>query len=268
MIEKIIVFIFGSLIGSFLNVCIFRLPRGLSVVRPRSFCVNCKQMIRWFDNIPFVSFLLLGGKCRNCKTKYSPRYFLIELLTAFSFLALYDKFGLDITFTINSVLVSCLIIATFVDIDFREIPDEVTLGGIGIGLLLNVFRSFFTANGYSYIIDSLSGLLAGGGIIYLTGLFGNFLFFKVLRKGNIDGETETMGGGDVKLLAMIGAFLGWKIAILVFFIAPFLGSVVGFYELLRKGKHTIPYGPALALASVICIFWAEKIVYWLFRISL
>ncbi len=129
MIVKIIVFVFGSAVGSFLNVCIYRMPRGISVVRPRSFCTNCKKTIHWYDNIPLVSYIFLLGKCRNCKAKIAFRYFLVELLSAVGFVFLYQKFDLSFEFFIDSVLMAGLIIATFVDIDFREIPDEVTLGG-------------------------------------------------------------------------------------------------------------------------------------------
>ena len=270
MIEKTVIFILGALVGSFFNVCVYRLPRGISIVRPRSFCTNCKKMIHWHDNIPFLSYILLKGKCRNCGAKYSFKYFIVEFLTGLGFLFLYAKFGLSLNFLMYAALVSGLIVATFVDIELREIPDEISLGGVGIGVLFNIFKSLNPGiqSNILPVVDSLIGVVVGGGIIYLTGLFGNLLFFKLLRKKTIDGETETMGGGDVKFLAMIGAFLGWKLAIMVFFIAPFIGSVAGFYELLHKGKHTIPYGPALALATIICIFWSDKIVFWLFGMNL
>ncbi len=271
MFNAIVIFLLGLIVGSFLNVCIFRMPRGISVVKPRSFCPQCKKMVRWYENIPLFSYIVLRGKCPNCKTKISFRYFVVELLTGVSFLALYIRFGLKIDLITNLILVSSLIIATFVDIDFREIPDEITIGGMVVGLLFGLVKTFSTGFSMSWdlpVIQSLIGLLAGGGLLYITGLFGNFLFFKLMKRDNIDGETESMGGGDIKLLAMIGSFLGWKIAVLVFFIAPFIGSFAGIYELIKTKKHTIPYGPAIALASVVSIFWADKIVLWLFGIRL
>ncbi|MDP8260434.1 MAG: prepilin peptidase [Candidatus Gygaella obscura] len=271
MFNTIIMFLFGLIVGSFLNVCIFRMPRGISVVKPRSFCPNCKKMIRWYENIPLLSYIALRGECPNCKARISFRYFFVELITGIGFLALYFEFSLTLEFFAILVLMSGLIIATFVDIDFREIPDEVTMGGMVVGLLFGLIKSFTTGFSLSWnlpIVKSLVGLLVGGGVLYLTGLFGNFLFFKLMKRDNIDGETESMGGGDIKLLAMIGSFLGWEMALLVFFIAPFIGSFAGIYELVKKKKHTIPYGPSIALASVISIFWVDRIVFWLFGIRM
>ncbi len=269
---EIFLFVLGAIVGSFLNVCIYRMPRTESVVKPRSHCVSCNKMIPWYDNIPFISYLLLGAKCRFCKQKISFRYFIVEFITACFFILLYRVFGLGFEYINYLVLICGLIIATFVDLDFRIIPDEVSVGGIVVGLVLSLIESFKLFGKVQIlelpIIDSFLGVLIGGGLIYLTGLFGNLLFFKLMKKESIDGETESMGGGDVKLLAMIGAFIGWKLSILTFFIAPFLGSVAGVYILLRKGKHTLAYGPAIALAAVICIFYGKVIVRMLFGIDI
>ncbi|MCX5703014.1 MAG: prepilin peptidase [Candidatus Omnitrophica bacterium] len=263
MIEKIIVFIFGSIVGSFLNVCIYRMPLGESVVWPRSHCPHCKKRIPGYDNIPFLSYLFLGGKCRFCGQKISPRYLLVELLTAIMFLVVYNSFGLTYEFFFYALFICGLIIATFVDIKHRIIPDEISVGGIIIGFILSAVKG---ANlkppsfNFHPMLDSFLGIIVGGGVIYLTGFFFDLVYFKLLKRPPIQGETESMGGGDVKLLAMIGAFLGWQRALLTFFLAPVFGAVIGVINLLVKKDHTIPYGPFLALGALLSLFWADKII--------
>ena len=259
----IFVFVIGAMIGSFLNVCIHRMPLGESVVWPSSHCPHCRKRIPAHDNIPFLSYILLRGKCRFCKQKISLRYPMIELLTALTFVGFYQyyHFGFDLCFYL---LFACaLIIATFVDIKHRIIPDEVSVGGIIIGFILSTIRGV-SLNPLSFnfkpLIGSLLGILVGGGVIYLTGKLFDLIYFKLLKKPPIQGETESMGGGDVKLLAMIGAFLGWQKALLTFFMAPFFGVVVGLYCLVSKKDHTIPYGPFLSLAALLSLFWADKII--------
>jgi leader peptidase (prepilin peptidase)/N-methyltransferase len=160
-----------------------------------------------------------------------------------------------------------LIIATFVDIKHRIIPDEVSIGGIVLGLILNSIKGIhlepFSYN-FKPMVNSLLGIIIGGGVIYLTGFLFDLVYFKMLKKPPIQGETESMGGGDIKFLAMIGAFLGWQKAIATFFIAPFFGALIGIINLAIKKDHTIPYGPFLSLAAVISIFWADKIIALMF----
>jgi len=269
MIAKLMVFIFGSAAGSFLNVCIYRMPRDESVVWPRSHCPKCQKRIPGFDNIPIISFILLGGRCRFCKERISWRYPLVELLTAAFSVLLFSRWGLTYDFFLYMVLVWGLMIATFVDIRHRIIPDEISVGGLILGFILysikgvdlNAFKFSFTPMWNSFL-----GIVTGGGIIYLTGALFDLVYFKLLKRPAINGETESMGGGDVKLLAMIGAFLGWHKALLTFFIAPFLGIIIGLINLVYKKDHTIPYGPFLSLAAVISLFWADKImrlIFWL-----
>ncbi|MGD9014883.1 MAG: prepilin peptidase [Candidatus Omnitrophota bacterium] len=269
MIGKILIFIFGSAIGSFLNVCIYRLPLEQSIVKPRSFCPHCKKTIPWFDNIPLISYFILRGKCRFCKKTISFRYFLVEFITAAVFLLFYNLHGLGFDFVLYTFFVCLLIVATFVDIAHRIIPDEISLGGIVAGFLLSGIKGLnlspFTFN-YRPVLDSFLGIIIGGSIIYLTSKAFDIIYFKLLKKGPIDGETESMGGGDVKLLAMIGAFLGWKIALLTFFMAPMFGAVVGTVNLLIRKQHTIPYGPFLSLAAFINLFLADTILRLLFFI--
>jgi leader peptidase (prepilin peptidase) / N-methyltransferase len=264
MFERIIVFIFGSVVGSFLNVCIHRMPLSESIVWPRSHCPRCQKRISGYDNIPFLSYLILGGKCRHCKQKISLQYPLVELLTALTFVAFYIHFGLSYNFIVFTLFACGLIIATFVDIKHRIIPDEISVGGVILGFILSTVKGFNLhplALNPKPMLNSLLGIIVGGGIIYLTGFIFDLVYFKLLKKGPIQGETESMGGGDIKLLAAIGAFLGWKMALLTFFLAPFFGAIAGLINLITKKDHTIPYGPFLSMAALISLFWADKIVH-------
>lgn len=263
MIAMIIIFVLGAILGSFLNVCIHRMPKSESVVWPRSHCPKCKKRIPPYDNIPFISFILLKGRCRICKERISLRYPLVELITASFFLLLFMRYGLSYDFFFYIVLVSALIVATFIDIPHRIIPDEITIGGIVVGFILSSVRGVnFNPFTFSFrpMLNSFLGIVIGGAIIYLTGWLFDLIYFKLLKKPPIQGETESMGGGDVKLLAMIGAFLGWQRSVMTFFLAPFFGAVIGIYFLVAKKDHTIPYGPFLSLAALISLFWSDKII--------
>ncbi|MDP2912138.1 MAG: prepilin peptidase [Candidatus Omnitrophota bacterium] len=247
----LLVVIFGLIIGSFLNVCIYRIPRDESLVFPGSRCVSCKKHIEWYDNIPLLSYVLLRGKCRSCKAKISPRYFFVELISALCFLILFINFNLNYIFWIYSLLVFSLIVVTFIDLEFQIIPDRISLVGIFLGIILSIvfpgLQSAFTWQ--KAFLNSILGALAGGGIIYLTGVLGQLAFKK-----------ESMGGGDVKLMAMLGAFLGWKTAVLIFFLAPFFGAPVGIYMKFVKKEDIIPYGPYISLASFVAMVWGHKIL--------
>ncbi|MBN3039344.1 MAG: prepilin peptidase [Candidatus Omnitrophica bacterium] len=257
IILKIFIFVFGATIGSFLNVCIYRMPRKESIVKPPSHCPGCQHRINWYDNIPFLSFVFLRGRCRHCGQRISWRYFIVELISASIFLSLYLYFGISLRFWIFAAVSSSLIVASFIDIAIREIPDEISLWGIVIGLIVSVIfpqlhssASRLTSLGLSFL-----GLLAGGGSIYITGIIGDAIFKK-----------ESMGGGDVKLMAMLGTFIGWKLVLLTFFLAPFFGAIFGIILKIKKGESFIPYGPFLSLAALISVFWGEKIIKWLFLI--
>lgn len=263
MIASILAFIFGSCVGSFLNVCISRMPKQESVVWPSSHCPKCKKRIPSYDNIPFISYILLGAKCRFCKAKISLRYPFVELLTALMFVALFKRFGLTYEFFIYIFFVSSLIIASFIDIDHRIIPDEISVGGLILGFILVSVRGIcLKPLGFDFrpMINSFLGIIVGGGIIYLTGFIFDLVYFKLLKRPPIQGETESMGGGDVKFLAMIGAYLGWVSALLTFFIAPFFAFVIGVINLLKKKDHTVPYGPFLSIGALVSLFWADKII--------
>ncbi|MBI4972265.1 MAG: prepilin peptidase [Candidatus Omnitrophica bacterium] len=267
MIGQTVAFIFGAIVGSFLNVCIYRMPQGKSVVWPGSHCPLCEKRIPWYDNIPFISYILLEGRCRFCKKIISPVYLIVELLTAIMFVALFNYYRLSYDLFFYIIFISSLLIATFIDIKHRIIPDEISLGGIVLGFILNAVRGF-NLRPFSFspkpAANAFLGIIIGGGIIWLTGFLFDLIYFKLFKRPAIQGETESMGGGDVKLLAMIGAFLGWQRALLTFFLAPFFGAVIGVLNLLIKKDHTIPYGPFLALSAILSIFWFNKILSLVF----
>ncbi len=244
----------GLIIGSFLNVCICRMPLEQSVVSPRSHCPQCKKTIYWYDNVPVLSYLLLGGKCRFCKKPISPIYMIVEILTATLLAFAFAQWGVGLRFLSYSILLCCLIVATFVDFKFQIIPDEVSYGGMAAGLILSAVypQLHGKAIWYMGLLSSGLGLLIGGASIYIIGIVGKIIFKK-----------DAMGGGDVKFLAMIGAFLGWQYAILIFFIAPFFGAAVGITMKLKYKVEVIPYGPYLSLATVIVMFWGQRILGYL-----
>lgn len=251
----IAVFIFGSIVGSFLNVCIYRMPKSKSVVAPRSYCPACNKTIMWYDNIPLLSYLNLRGRCRYCGARISPRYFIVELITACLALSLYAKLGLSGQFFSYSVMVSALIVATFVDLEIQEIPDQMSVGAAIAGLVIAplIPSAMGEVTRFAAFKDAVIGALVGGGIIYFTGIVGKLVFRK-----------DAMGGGDVKLLAMIGAFLGWKLVLFTFFLAPVFGSVAGIILKLKSGKDMIAYGPYLSIAAIVAVFWGNDILAYLF----
>jgi leader peptidase (prepilin peptidase)/N-methyltransferase len=246
-----VVIAFGLVTGSFLNVCIYRIPRGLSVVLPSSRCPSCNRTIRPWDNIPILSYLVLGGRCRYCKTRIAARYPLVEALNALLYVSVYWRYGLDWDSVVYALLCSSLIVITFIDLDFQIIPDRITLPGILIGLFAGslllpdpFMRS--TLLGYK---ASAAGLLAGGGFFYLVAL---------LSRGG-------MGGGDIKMMAMVGGLMGWKAVLLTTFLGSLTGSLVGIFLMVAKGKGRkakIPFGPFLALGAIATLFFGQEILKW------
>ena len=251
----IAIFIFGLALGSFLNVCIYRIPKKISIIKPRSYCPHCRKTIRWYDNIPVLSYILLKGKCRHCKKTISPRYAIVEILTAVLLVLSFMEWGLSLQFIIYFILFCGLIVATFIDFKYQIIPDEISYGGIALGLIFSLFYPSLQGASLWYLglFNSVRGLLVGGGLIYVTGVIGKLIFKK-----------DAMGGGDVKLMAMIGAFLGPKLIILVFFMAPFFGSAVGIIMKIKYKADIIPYGPYLSLATVVVAFLGKDILRYLF----
>lgn len=240
--------LFGMVVGSFLNVCICRMPHDQSVVSPPSHCPRCSYRIRWYDNIPIVSYLLLRGKCRGCGTHISLQYPLVELLNGMLALLLFLRFGPTLAFAALFVFCSALVVITFIDIEHQIIPDEISLPGIVIGFVLSFFLK-----GHSWL-NSLLGILLGGGSLLLVAYAYQWLTGK-----------EGMGGGDIKLLAMMGAFLGWKAIPFIIFASSLVGSVFGISMMLfqkKDSKLAIPFGPYLAFGAVLYIFYGKPLIQW------
>ncbi len=236
-----VVFI-GLCIGSFANVCIYRMPLKESLVFPGSHCPSCNSAIKIYDNIPVLGYLLLQGKCRNCKTRISARYPLVEALTAALMTGVFLKFGFTWECLAYLIVTPALVIITAIDLEHQIIPDALTLPGIVLGLAAG-----------SYImgpINSIIGFLVGGGLFYGIAVASPFIFGK-----------EGMGGGDIKYIAGVGALLGWKSVLLVIFVGSFLGAVVGLVQKLFMGKGSqIPFGPYLAAATYIVIMAGDELI--------
>jgi leader peptidase (prepilin peptidase)/N-methyltransferase len=239
--------VLGLSVGSFLNVCIHRLPRKGSVIQPPSSCPDCGYVLRWTDNIPVISYAVLGGRCRKCRKRISIRYPIVELVTMGVFILHYLTFGLDVIL-VPRLLFACILIVLFaIDLEHHLLPNVITLPGIVIGLAF----STMLPPGFT---DALIGALLGGGILWLIGE----AYYRY------SGE-EGMGGGDVKMLAMIGAFLGWKLAILTLVLSSVVGALVGVL-VIAVGRHSLkyalPYGTFLSLAALTASLVGAPIVNW------
>jgi leader peptidase (prepilin peptidase) / N-methyltransferase len=248
VILNIFAFIFGAVIGSFLNVCICRLPKNESVVFPPSRCPQCGFKIPFYDNVPIISWLLLRGKCRSCKAPISPQYPLVELVNALLTLFLFMKFGPSFPFLVLFLFCSAMVVITFIDLEHQIIPDVISLPGIVAGFL---FSFFIPQLGWQ---NSLLGIVVGGGSLLVVA-YG----YELLTK------KEGMGGGDIKLLAMMGAFFGWKAVFFIIFVSSLIGSVIGVTVMLiqkKDSKLAIPFGPFLALGAILYIFFGRQMIHW------
>ncbi len=244
--EKIIILLFGLVWGSFLNVVIYRVPRGLSLLRPPSSCPQCQKRIKVYDNIPVISFLLLGGKCRFCGARISITYPLVELLTPLSFLFLYGHFGLSPYFFASCLFASALIALGFIDFYHQILPDEITLPGLVLALAYSFFRPDLNLR------QALVGAIVGSG--FLLFIYGAYF---LLRK------KEGLGMGDVTMMLMVGAYLGWLKAIFTLILASFAGALVGIFLLLFRKKdlqYSLPFGTFLAPAAFFSLLWGEQII--------
>ncbi len=242
----IVLFILGGVVGSFLNVCIHRLPREESIVSPSSRCPHCHHAIAWHDNIPLFSYIFLRGRCRSCQEAISGRYFLIEALTAIMALFTYWKFGISLAFLAAFLFVATLIVITFIDIEHQIIPHEVILPGIPFFLLAAVFIMGIP------LFDAFLGIMIGIGSLYLIAVY-----YEQLT------GTEGMGGGDVNLMGMLGAFLGWKSLLFILMTGAFTGAAVGIILMIGKGKtmkYAVPFGPFLSLGAVLYLFCGRAIL--------
>jgi leader peptidase (prepilin peptidase) / N-methyltransferase len=250
----IFAFVLGAIVGSFLNVCIGRIPNGVSIVHPGSRCPKCQVPISFYDNIPLLSYSILRGRCRACGQKISPRYFIVELLMAGLSLALFDRFGLGFVYFASFILVAALIVISFIDLDVRIVPDVISLPGIIVGLSLSIIGYFIV--GESTVIpsplSSLLGIVTGGGFLLATA----WLYEKITG-------VEGMGGGDIKLLAMIGAFLGWPSIPVTLFFASLVGSIVGLACMLLTGagrRLALPFAPFLCSGALLFIFFGDALI--------
>jgi len=241
-------FLFGLSLGSFMNVCIYRVPLKKSIINPPSSCPRCGAMLRIYDNIPLISYLILLGKCRYCHHPISWRYPFVELFTALLSVTLLVKYSLSYQYIITLLFAANLVTIGFIDLGHKIIPDVLSLPGIVAGWAVSIIP------GGVSLLDSLIGTVAGGGSLFLIA----FGYERITKR-------EGMGGGDIKLLAMIGAWVGWSPLPLIVLIASFSGAVIGsvFLFLVGKGYRTrIPFGPFLSLGALFHLFFGRAFIYW------
>lgn len=267
--ELTLALLFGLVIGSFLNVCILRLPQEVSVTKPRSRCPECKKLIPWYDNVPILSYMILGARCRYCKVKISARYPLVEALNGLVSVLLYLKYGLTTEWFIYLAFSGALIVLAFIDLDHRILPDLITLNGIWVGILASVFLAepspliarvlrmagVETTNPRIIaLVASLIGVVVGGGLLW--GVAEAYI-----RVRGIEG----LGFGDVKMMAMVGAFLGAPLTLLTIMIGSLVGSIIGlaFIRLASKSRqYELPFGTFLSLAGIICVLYGNDLIRW------
>ena len=265
--EWALALVFGLVAGSFLNVCILRLPQGISISTPRSRCPQCKTGIPWYDNIPILSYIMLRARCRHCKKKISIRYPLIEAVSGLVSVLLYVRFDFGVQWFIYFGFSAALIVLAFIDLDHRILPDPITLNGIWIGVLVSVYlaqpspfiaRVFRLIGGItpnprvSALVASLLGIIVGGGLLWGVAEV-------YLRLRGIEG----MGFGDVKMMAMVGAFLGAPLALLTIMLGSLLGSIIGLVFMQLSGKsreYELPFGTFLGLAGIVAVLYGEDLV--------
>jgi len=238
--------IFGSLLGSFLNVCVYRLPRDESVIQPRSRCPGCGTPIAWHDNIPVVSWLALGGKCHHCKARISARYPLVELFVALAWAGSIAWHGLSFAALSTALLVTLLAGILLTDAEHMIIPDEFSLGGLGAGLGLSLVRGGISPD------QALAGAAVGFALLWLAGTVGKWWAGRA-----------AMGGGDLKMMAMVGSFLGWRGVLLTVFLGSLVGTIVFLPALLRRERHReIPFGIFLAIGGVATLLAGDPLIAW------
>ncbi|HEY2931047.1 MAG TPA: prepilin peptidase [Acidobacteriota bacterium] len=275
MFTPVAIFLLGLIIGSFLNVVISRVPVEQSVVTPRSRCPQCSTPIAFYDNIPLLSYALLVGRCRHCKAPISAVYPIVELLTGACFLAAFLKFGMTASFVLNSAFFAALVALVFIDLEHRLLPDVITLPMILGGLLFSYFqdpaimKSTLLERLFSlqmpwqriavHATQSLLGILLGGGSLWLVA-------FLYLKYRNIEG----MGMGDVKLMAAVGAFVGWSYAMLTIFLGSLFGAVISTAYIAWTGKgarYELPFGTFLGLAAIASTLWGNDIILWYLKLT-
>jgi leader peptidase (prepilin peptidase)/N-methyltransferase len=246
--------LFGLAFGSFLNVCIYRIPLKKSIIFPPSSCPNCEHRIKFYDNIPVFSYLLLRGKCRYCHTHIPIHYPVVELLTGLLSMALFIRYGLSYQYILSFLFLIALLLISFIDLHHQIIPDILSIPGIFAGIAVSFIPGHLTWP------DSIIGAVGGGGILYLIAL----VYKKVTGR-------DGMGGGDVKLLAMIGAWMGWRALPIIILLSSLSGIVIGGGALIMAGKGyrvRIPFGPFLSLGAIIYFFFGRQILIWYYHLFL
>ena len=245
---SIFIFLLGTIIGSFLNVCIYRIPREESILYPSSHCPNCGTPLHWYDLIPILSYILQRGKCRYCRESISLQYPVIECLNGLLYLVIYNKFGLSMDFIFYATIFGILLIISFIDLHFQIIPDFLNVLILILAIIYKILQ--FTLYGISSnLFNSILALIISGGI---------FLIIVILSKGG-------MGGGDVKLIGVLGFILGIKMVLLNIFLSFILGAIISIFLLLfkiKERKDSIPFGPFICLAFIITVFWGDLIINW------
>jgi leader peptidase (prepilin peptidase) / N-methyltransferase len=239
--------LFGAVVGSFLNVCIYRLPLGASIVFPASACPHCRRELSWYENVPILSWLILRGRCRSCRAPIGVRYPIVEAISAVMFAAAFWYYGWTPLLVARLIFGCALLVLFAIDLEHHLLPNAITLPGIVVGFLF----SFVAEPGWQ---SSLIGIVAGGGVLLAT-----FYLWLWIRK------IEALGMGDPKMLAMIGAFLGWKLTLLTLMLASFLGSVIGVLMIAtRRGglASQLPFGCFLALGAAVAAFSGNQILDW------
>ena len=259
ILETVLGFLAGLLIGSFLNVCIYRLPRDLSVIRPRSHCPGCEKQINWYDNIPVLSYILLGGRCRHCSERISLRYPLVEVATAVTFAICVFTLGLTWPAAKFGVLGAILITLIVTDLEERILPDEFTLGGTVLGIALSGvvpldpgIATFLVwgalGSRWASVVESVTGAFLASGLIWGFA----WLYGKIRQR-------DVLGLGDVKMIAMLGAFLGLEESLLILCVAGFLGSLIGVIYIVAAKKdwstYELPYGSFIGAAGLAIALW-------------
>jgi leader peptidase (prepilin peptidase)/N-methyltransferase len=257
---SIYVLLVGLIIGSFLNVCIYRLPLGKSVVRPPSHCTSCGASIRWFQNIPVASWVALGGKCARCSSPISWRYPFVEALSGAVVLAFWLTFGRSAAFPVATVFALALIVLFFTDLDHQLLPDTVTLTSLGLGLALAWFNPFLEGGGWQRVWQAFGGAALGSGLLWGIGSL-----YKKLR------GVEAMGLGDVKMMAMVGAFTGPVGVLFTIFAGSVVGAAVGILLIPLRGRSlqdTLPFGCFLAPAALAALLFGRQVADAYFRMLL
>lgn len=247
IVYSIFAFIYGAVIGSFLNVLVFRLPNKMSIVKPSSHCFTCGEPIKWYDNIPILSYLILGGKCRNCKTHISPQYFLVELFTAIIYVLTYLKFRESILTILIMIVISCFIVIFLIDLKHLIIPDSMI-----IAILLMAIIGLFVKENNLLMIPVKEKLMGLAVTILIWGII--YLAEKIFKK-------ELMGLGDIKLFGVVGLLIGYKLLLLGIFIGSVIALITEVVFLRHKNK-LVPFGPYLVIGFTITIFFGLEILNW------